>query len=331
MNSTRSRIAVPRWRAAILLAAATLVLPATVLAQAWPSKPVKIVVNFPPGGAADQIARTIGQPLQEALGQPVVIENRAGAGGNIGGDVVAKAPADGYTLLMSSGGMVSVNPFIYSKMPFDPAKDLVPVAAAARVLVFLVTKPEFPAKDAKEFLAALKAQPGKLSFGSPGNGSSPHLAAEMMKSQAGVFATHVPYRGAAPALTGLLGGQLDFLFDPGIAIPHINAGKLKLLAVGSPKRSTQFPQVPTLDEIGLKGFDADTVFGFYAPTGTPAEVITRLNVEINRILALPATRERIASFGGEPAPMTPEQFQAKAVEDSQRFGAIIRERRIVGD
>jgi tripartite-type tricarboxylate transporter receptor subunit TctC len=318
-------------RHALLLAAAVLALPATSLAQAWPAKPVKIIVNFPPGGAADQIARAVGQPLQEALGQPVVIENKSGSGGNLGGDAVAKAPPDGYTLLMSSGGMVSVNPFIYPKMSFDPAKDLVPVASAARVLVFLVTKPDFPAKDAKEFLGYLKSHPGKASFGSPGNGSSPHLAAEMMKSQAGVFATHVPYRGAAPALNDLLAGQIDFAFDPGVAIPHIKAGKVKLLAVGSLKRSPLFPNVPTLDEIGLSGFDADTVFGFYAPAGTPTDVVARLNREINRILTLPGPRERILALGGEPAPMTPAQFHDKAMEDARRFGKVIRERRITGD
>ena len=300
-------------------------------AQSWPARPIRVVVNFPPGGAADQIARVIAQPLQEALGQPVVVENRGGSGGNLGGDVVAKSPPDGYTLLMSSGGMVSVNPHIYAKMPFNPAKDLVPVAAAARVLVFLVVRPEHPARDARAFLADLKAHPGKRSFGSPGNGSSPHLAAEMMKAQAGVFAVHVPYRGAAPALTDLMGGQLDFLFDPGIALGHVKAGRLRLLAVGSPKRSPLFPDVPTLGEVGLAGFDADTVFGFYAPAGTPAEAVNRLNQEINRILATAPVKERIAALGGEPAPMTPAQFHARAMEDSDRFGAIIRARRIVGD
>ena len=297
----------------------------------WPSRPLRVVVNFPPGGAADVIARAVAAPLQESLGQPVVVENRAGSGGNLGGDAVAKSAPDGYTLLMSSGGMVSVNPHIYAKMPFDPTKDLTPVAAAARVLVFLVVRPEFPAADAKAFIAHLRANPGKRSFGSPGNGSSPHLAGEMMKAQAGLFAVHVPYRGAAPALTDLLAGQIDFLFDPGIALPHVKAGRLKLLAIGSPQRSPLFPEVPTLDEVGLKGFDADTVFGFYAPAGTPAPVIERLNREINRILATPALRERIAALGGEAAPMSPAQFAAKADEDSRRFGAIIRERKIVGD
>ncbi len=300
-------------------------------AQAWPTKPVKVVVNFPPGGAADQIARAVSQPLQDALGQPVVVENRGGSGGNLGGDAVAKSPADGYTLLMSSGGMVSVNPHIYPRMPFDPAKDLVPVAAAARVLVFLVVRSESPPQDFAAFRADLKANPGKRSFGSPGNGSSPHLASEMMKGMTGTFAVHVPYRGAAPALTDLLGGQLDFLFDPGIAVPHIRSGKLRLLAVGSSGRSPLFPSTPTLDELGLKGFDADTVFGFYAPAGTPAAVVARLNTEINRILVSPAMKERIQALGGVPAPMTPAEFGAKAAQDSQRFGAIIRERKIVGD
>lgn len=316
---------------AAMLAALSLALPGLASGQAWPAKPIKIIVNFPPGGAADQIARALAQPLQDALGQPVVVDNRSGAGGNIGGEAVARAAPDGYTLLMSSGGMVSVNPHIYPRMSFDPAKDLEPVAAAARVLVFLVTSPGFPAKDAQEFLAQLQARPGKLSFGSPGNGSSPHLAAELMKSQAKVFATHVPYRGAAPALTDLLAGQLDFLFDPGVAIPHIKAGKLKLLAVGSLKRSPLFPDVPTLDEVGLKGFDADTVFGLYAPAGTPADIVNRLNREVNKALALPGPRERIVALGGEPAPMTPAQFHAKAMEDGVRFGKLIRERRIVGD
>jgi len=316
--------------AAALLAAA-LGLPSTALAQgaaAWPAKPVRIVVNFPPGGAADQIARVISQPLQEALGQPVVVENRGGANGNVGGEAVARAPADGYTLLMSSGGMVSVNPHLYAKMSFDPAKDLVPVAAAARVLVFLVVKPALPPQNVRDFIAYLKANPGKLSYGSPGTGSSPHLAGEMFKSQAGVFAVHVPYRGAAPALQDLLAGQIDYAFDPGIGLNHVRGGRLRLLAVGSPQRSPLFPDVPTLDEVGLKGFDADTVFGFYAPAGTPEAVIARLNTEINRILATPAAKERIAALGGEPAPGTPAAFHDRAAADSTRFGAIIEERSI---
>lgn len=312
-------------------AAATLLASPMALAQAWPSKPIRIVVNFPPGGAADQLARGIGQPLSEALGQPVVVENRAGANGNIGGEAVAKSAPDGHTLLMSSGGMVSVNPHLYKKMAFDPAKDLVPVAAAARVAVYLMAKPDLPGANVQEFIRHVKANPGKLSFGSPGNGSSPHLAGEMMKAQAGLYAVHVPYRGAAPALQDLLAGQLDFYFDPGIGLQHARAGRLKLLAVGSMKRSPLFPDVPTLHEAGLKNFDADTVFGFYAPAGTPEPVITRLNTEINKILRTKALQDRIVAMGGEALPISPAEFAAKANEDSKRFGAIIRERKIGAD
>ena len=316
--------------AAITLGVASL-LPLAALAQAWPAKPIKVIVNFPPGGAADQIARAITVPLQEALGQPVVVDNRAGAGGNIGGEAVAKAAPDGYTLLLTSGGLVSINPAIYPKMSFNPAKDIVPVAAAARVLVFLEVKPSLPVKDVKEFIAYAKANPGKLTYGSPGNGSSPHLAGEMFKDMTQSFSVHVPYRGAAPAMQDLLGGQVDFMFDPGIGLNQVRAGKLKLLAVGSPHRSPLFPDVPTLDEVGLKGFDADTVFGFYAPAGLPAEILARLNTEINKILGTQAVKDRIAGLGGEVAPMTPAAFGAKAHEDTARFGKLIKERRILGD
>ncbi len=315
-----------------LLAAASLTLAApAVFAQAFPSKPLRVIVSFPPGGAADQIARAVAQPLQEVLGQPVVVENRAGANGNIAGDFVSKQPADGYTLLMSSGGTVSINPHLYPKMTFDPAKDLVPVAAAARVLVFLEVHPKVPVSTAKEFLAYMKANPGRLTFGSPGSGSSPHLAAEMLKAQTNLFAVHVPYRGAAPAMTDLLGGQIDFMFDPGIGLQHVKANRLKLLAVGSPKRSPLFPDVPTMEEAGLKGFDADTWFGFYAPAGTPAAVVTKLNTEINKILRTPGFTERMTAIGGAPAPMSPQDFAARAQIDSIRFGALIKARNIKGD
>ncbi|MCZ8252313.1 MAG: tripartite tricarboxylate transporter substrate binding protein [Hylemonella sp.] len=314
-----------------LVAAAGLLPMAQAQAQAYPSKPVKVIVSFPPGGVADVLARLVAAPLQDALGQPVVVENRAGSGGNIGADAVAKSPADGYTLLMSSGGTVSVNPHIYPKMPFDPNKDIVPVASVARVAVFLLARNNLPVNNAKEFIDYLKANPGKLSYGSPGNGSSPHLAGEMFKSMSSTFAVHVPYRGAAPALNDLLAGQIDYAFDPGIGLTHVRAGRLKLLAVGSPKRSSLFPDVPTVEEAGLKGFDADTYFGFYAPAGTPAAVVTRLNTEINKILSTPATKERIAALGGEAVPMSPQAFAAKAAEDSKRFGKLIKERGITGD
>ncbi len=319
------------WATSVLLVGISTLMPLTASAQAWPAKPIRLIVNFPPGGAADQIARAISVPLQEALGQTVVVDNRAGAGGNIGGDALAKAPPDGYTLLLTSGGLVSINPAIYPRMPFDPTKDIIPVAAAARVLVFLEVKPTLPVSDVRGFITYIKANPGKLSFGTPGNGSSPHLAGEMFKDMTQSFAVHVPYRGAAPAMQDLLAGQVDFMFDPGIGLNQVRAGKLKLLAVGSLKRSPLFPDVPTLDEVGLKGFDMDTVFGFYAPAGMPADIVARLNREINKILGTQAVKDRIAALGGEAAPMTPAEFAAKAQADTARFGTLIRERRIVGD
>ncbi len=303
-------------------------LPGLAQAQAWPSKPIRVVVNFPPGGAADVIARAVAAPLGEKLGQSVVVENRAGANGNIGGEAVAKAPADGYTFLMASAGVASINPQLYARMSFDPAKELVPVAAAARVLVFLETKGDLPVKDFREFVAHLQANPDKLSYGTPGNGSSPHLATEMLLGMTNTRATHVPYRGAAPALTDLLAGQIDFMFDPGPGLPQVRSGKLRMLAVGSMKRTPLFPDVPTLDELGLKGFDADSFFGFYAPAGVDAAIIERMNKEINAILATPAVSQRITDLGGEVAAMTPQAFAEQMRKDADRFGKLIRERGI---
>ena len=309
----------------LLVLAAVLAAAASAQAQQWPSKPIRVIVNFPPGGAADQIARLVAPTLAEALGQPVVVENRPGANGNIGAEAVAKSPPDGYTLLMSSGGAFSVNPHLYTKLPFDPLKDLEPIAAAARILVFLVVKPDLPAKSVNEFVALARANPGKLSYGSPGSGSSPHIATAMFARAAGIQVTHVPYKGAAPALTDLLGGQLDFMFDPGIGLGQVRAGKLRLLAVGSPKRSPLFPDTPTVAESGIAGFDADSWFGFYAPAGLPPDVAARLNREINRALQTPAVRDRIAAIGGEPVAMSAAEFAEVQRKDRERFGAVIRE------
>ena len=309
----------------ILVLFAALAAAVSAHAQQWPSKPIRMVVNFPPGGAADQIARAVAPPLGEALGQPVVIENRPGANGNIGAEAVAKSPPDGYTLLMSSGGAFSVNPHLYTKLPFDPLKDLEPIAAAARILVFLVVKPELPAKTVEEFVALARANPGKLSYGSPGSGSSPHIAGEMFKRAAKIDVVHVPYKGAAPALTDLLGGQLDFMFDPGIGLGQVRAGKLRLLAVGSPKRSPLFPDVPTVAEAGIVGFDADSWFGFYAPAGLPPDIAVRLNRELNRALQTQAVRDRITAIGGEPVAMSAAEFAEVQRKDRERFGAVVRE------
>ena len=310
-------------RAALALAAAA----ATPLAvaQAWPAKHVKLIVNFPPGGAADVIGRALAQTLGDKLKQQVVVENRPGANGNLGADAVAKSAGDGYTILMSSGGAVTVNPFLYTKMPFDAERDLVPVASVARVLVFLMAHPSVPANSVAEFVAYAKANPGKLSYGSAGSGSSPHLAGEMFLRQAGLQAQHVPYKGAAPALTDLLAGQVQFMFDPGPGLRHAKDGKLKLLAVGSPKRSTTVPDAPTLAEAGFPGFDADSIFGLYAPQGTPAGVIETLHAEVNKALANPKVADVIKGIGGESAALSRAEFIAGQARDRQRFGAFIKE------
>jgi tripartite-type tricarboxylate transporter receptor subunit TctC len=312
-------------RATLALAAAMAFASPAAFAQAFPNKPLRLVVNFPPGGAADVIGRALAQQLGTQLQQQVVVENKPGANGNIGAEAVAKSPGDGYTLLMSSGGAVTVNPFIYKQMPFDAEKDLLPVASVARVLVFLMANPAVPVNTAQEFITYAKANPGKLSYGSAGSGSSPHLAGEMMARQAGIQATHVPYKGAAPALTDLLAGQVQFMFDPGPGLRHAKEGKLKLLAVGSPKRSSQYPDTPTMAEVGLAGFDADTIFGIYAPNGTPAAVITQLHGEINKALATPKVADVIKGIGGEVSALSRSEFIDRQNKDRERYGKFIKE------
>lgn len=309
-------------------AAGTVAWSARAQGESWPARPIRIVCNFPAGSSPDALVRAISQPLQQSLGQSVVIDNRAGASGIIGADLVAKAPADGYTLLMTAGSTITTNPYVFPKMPFDPAKDLVPVAALARLNLFLVTRGDLPVKDVREFLAYLKKNPGKLTYGSAGNATGLHLAGEMLKGQAGAFAVHVPYRGASLALQDLLGGGIDFYFDPGIALQHVKAGKLKMLAIAAPRRSPLYPEVPTLDEAGLKGFDAGTTHGLYAPAGVPPAIVERLNREVNAALALPAVKTQIAALAADPSPLTPAQFDALMREDSRRYGAVIKERHI---
>lgn len=314
---------------ATTFAAATSMRPGSAFAQtAWPAKPVRLVVNFPPGSSPDVLARAISGPLQQSLGEPVVIENRAGASGIIGAEVVAKAQPDGYTFLVTAGSVITTNPFVYSTIPYDTEKDLVPVAALARIALFLEVRPDLPVKNLQEFLAYMKARPGKLSYASAGNATGLHIAGEMLKSQAGVYALHVPYKGSAPAMQDLLAGQVDFFFDPGIGLNQVRAGKLRLLAVATRRRSPAFPAVPTLDESGLKGFDAGQTHALYAPAGTPAAVIARMNQEVNRALETPAVRAQIDTLAAEPTPMSPQQLAQVMADDSRRYAQIIKERGI---
>ena len=312
-------------------ASLTPLFPAAAGAQAaWPAKPIRMLIGFPPGSSPDVLGRAIVQPLQDALGQSVIIENRPGASGSVAAEATVRAPADGYTILVTAGSTISINPLI-NTLTYDPFKDLTPVAALARLNLFLVVRSELPPKNVKEFVAWLKASPGKFSYGTPGSGSSPHIAGEMFKSKAGVFAVHVPYRGSAPALQDLLGAHLDYNFDPGIAFAHVRSGKLRMIAVATMERSSLFPDVPTLDESGFKGFDAGTTHAVYAPSATPADIVARLNREINRILGLPAVRTMIEGIGAAPSPMSPAQLVSVMQGDATRYAAIIKERKIKPD
>jgi tripartite-type tricarboxylate transporter receptor subunit TctC len=321
-----------RRRFTALLAAGAAA-PSLALAQAeWkPAKPVRLIVNFPPGGSTDVIGRAVAAPLSSALGQPVVVENRGGAAGLIGAEAVARATPDGYTILMAAGSTQTIVPLTTRKMPYDPAKDLVPVAATARGPLFLVIRPDLPFKDFAGFLEHARKNPGRLTFGSAGTGGGPHIAGEMLNSQAGISTLHVPYKGAAPALTDLLAGNIDFFFDPGIAFEHVRAGRLRLIGVGSLRRISLFPDMPTLHELGLKGFDVGFTHGFWAPAGAPKAAIDRFNREINRALALPAVEDVIRSLGAEPTPMSPAEFGALTAADTARYGKIIHERKITAD
>jgi tripartite-type tricarboxylate transporter receptor subunit TctC len=291
----------------------------------YPNKPIKIVVPFPPGGATDIVARALGNELSKAFNQSVVIENKGGGGGNPGADMVAKSAPDGYTLVMATVGTHAINMSLYSKMPYDAVKDFEPIVLAAGVPNLLVVHPSVPAKSVKELTALAKAQPGKLNVASSGNGTSIHLAAELYKQMAGVDIVHVPYKGSAPAVADLLGGQVQMMFDNlPVSLPHAKAGKLRPLAVTSLTRSPALPDVPTMDEEGFKGFDATSWFGLLAPAGTPKDIITKLNAASVKALASPEMRERLAAQGADPIGNTPEQFAAFIKVEIDKWAKIVK-------
>ncbi len=307
-----------------------LVATAALAAQAqgaWPTKQVRIVVGFAPGGTTDVMARLLAQNLTESLGQTVIVENKPGASGNLAAGDVVKAAPDGYTFLIAPTSVETANPSLF-KATFHPAKDLTAVAAIGRTAMYVVAKPGIDVKDAKELVAMAKANPGKLSYASAGAGTPPHLAAELFKQQAGIFATHIPYRGAAPALQDVMAGQADYVFDPGIAFPHIKAGKVKLLGVASNKRSPFFPDTPTLAEYGVKGAELDIWFGVWAPNGTPADALARLNRELVKVLASPALKQRFGDLGAEPAPLDAAAFRKLLDDEGKVLSSLIRDRKI---
>lgn len=315
-----------RFTAAALGVTAGAMLPARADAQdAWPNKPIRLVIPFTPGGATDILGRMVAQDLGKALGVSIVVENRPGAGGNIGAEIVAKSPADGYTILMCTISTQAINPSLYPKLSFDPNKDLTPVTLFATVPNVLVVHPSVPANSVTELIALAKSRPGKLNFGSSGNGTSIHLSGELFKSMTGTFMTHIPYRGSAPAIADLMAGQLDLMFDnlPS-AISHIRSGKLRALGVTSPKRSPSLPDLPTIAEAGVPGFDATSWFGVMAPAGTPAAIVGRMQQILARGLATPESRERLLGLGAEGVGNTPEVFGQFVRTEAAKWANLVR-------
>lgn len=300
------------------------------VAQTWPNKPLRLVVAYPAGGGLDLVARTVAQRLSEQLKQTVVVENRGGASGSIGADLVAKSAPDGYTLLMASPAEVVVGPAAGQKIPYNPETDFAPVALAGETPLVLVTHPSTPGKDLASFAAYAKSNPGKLSYGTPGNGSSMQFAGESFKAGSGAFILHIPYRGAAPAVNDVLGNQISMaIVGMPPVVPHAKSGKLRVLAVTTPKRSALMPEVPAVAEMpGMQNFRFSNWMGVFAPARTPAPVLERLSLEIARMMQEPATRERLLAAGVEPLGLIGKEFETFLAEERKRYGAIARERGI---
>ncbi|MEP6657532.1 MAG: tripartite tricarboxylate transporter substrate binding protein [Betaproteobacteria bacterium] len=326
MSSTLRRIAT--FTAALLFHIPLLAIAPLAHGQAasYPVRPIRLVVPFPAGGATDILARAIGQRFSEVLGQPVIVDNRPGAGGNIGSELVAKATPDGYTLLMGTVGTHAINPSLYAKMPYDHVKDFAPVILVAGVPNVFVVHPSVPVRTVGEFIAYAKANPGKLNFASSGSGTSIHLAGELFKVMAGVQMTHVPYKGSSPAIQDLLGGQVQLMFDnlPS-ALPQIKAGKLRALAVTSANRTPTLPDVPTVAEAGLPGFEASSWFGVLAPAGTPPAIINRLNAEGVKWLATPEAKEKMQNLGANAAGGTPDDFAAHIRAETVKWARVVKD------
>jgi tripartite-type tricarboxylate transporter receptor subunit TctC len=315
------------------LAAGAAALPAIsrfAWAQAYPTRPVRIIVPFPPGGPYDIVARLIGPPLSERLGQPFIIENRPGAGGNIGTEAVVRAPADGYTLLLVGVGS-AINVTLYDKLSFKFIQDITPVAAISRVPNIMEVNPSFPAKTVPEFIAYAKANPGKINMASGGNGTAAHVTGELFKIITGVNLIHVPYRGSGPALTDLIGGQVQVTFDPlPSSIEHIRAGKLRALAVTTAARSEALPEIPTVGEF-VPGFEASAWYGVGVPKNTPAEIVDKLNREINAALANPKLKERFADLGSTVMAGSPAEFGNHIADETEKWSKVIRAANIKPD
>jgi tripartite-type tricarboxylate transporter receptor subunit TctC len=315
-----------RWCVLSVLAAAT-----GAFAQAWPSKPVTLMVPFAPGGTTDIVARPFAQALSQEFGQTFVVENRAGAGGTLAAGIAARAPPDGYTLFVATVAHTMATS-LYKQLPYDFEKDFVPITVLASVPNILVVNPSVPATSVQELIAYAKANPGKLSYGSAGNGSTEHLSAELFKSMAGVDMVHIPYKGGAPMMTDLVGGQIQLAIETsGSAVPHIQAGKVRALAVTTPTRSAAFPELPTLAESGLKGYDVTTWYAILAPKGTPGEITTKLYNAVVKILKTPDMKQRLEQFGAEPGGLSPEQFASFIKSETAKWSKVVKESKATVD
>jgi len=309
---------------ALLAGLGALSLSAAAFAQ-YPNKPIKIIVPFLAGGTTDIMARAVAADLQKAFGQAVVVENRAGAGGNIGADAVAKSAPDGYTFLMGTVGTHAINMALYTKMPYDAVKDFAPVSLVAAVPNILVATPSFPVNSVKELIDLAKKEDGKLTFASSGSGTSIHLSGELFKQLAGVQMTHVPYKGSSAALPDVMSGQVNVMFDNAPSVmPHIKGGKLKAIAVTSGKRAPALPNVPTIAESGLPGFEASSWFGLLAPAGTPKEIVEKVSAQIQKMLQTPEMKERLASQGADGVGNTPEQFAAHIKTEIDKWAKVVK-------
>lgn len=296
-----------------------------VQGQAYPNRPIRLIAPFPAGGLADVLARLVGDEMSRSLGQPLIVENRAGAGGNTGADAVAKAEPDGYTLLMSSAGILTANQFLYAKMPFDPETAFMPISVVAAMSMLVVVHPKVEATNLQEFVALARSRPEKINFGSPGVGTTGHLGLALFMRAAGIRLTHVPYRGAAPAVNDLIAGQIDGVVDnPPTVLPHISAGKLRPLAVAARQRLSLLPDLPTAAQAGISGFEASSWFGIMAPAGTPAEVVGRLNREIVAALRQPVVADRIVNSGARAIGNRPDDFAEQIRAERAMWGEVIK-------
>ena len=311
-----------------MILAASLPLSSAAQSAPWPNRPIKFVVPFAPGGVADVVVRTITPKLSEALGQPVIVENKGGAGGTLGTEQVAHAKPDGYTFVTPAASHATT-PGLYTKLSFDPVKDFAAVTQIATVPYLLVVNRTVPANTVQEFIAYAKANPDKLVYGSAGNGSSNHLAGELFQSMSGTQLVHSPYKGSGPAMVDVIAGHINFMFDAvNTSVQHIKSGQIRALGVGTLKRSRLMPDVPTISESGLAGFEAVTWVGVLAPAGTPKEIVNRLSQEIVKVLQMPDVQERLSSQGAEPVGSTPEQFDAYVRAEIDKWGNVIRKAKI---